>query len=186
MLIHTLRFTALLTFLIAAPLPANAQYAAPTPVSAAATATLTAKITAIDRTNRTITLQDDQGNVRDFQVGPNVKRFDQLKVGDTVTFTYQESVALAIVKAAASMPMASSTPVITSYPGSKPGGEITQTQTTTVTVQSIDQSKPSITVKTQDGRVITFAVQDPKNLNGLKPGDIVQVTYRQALVITVK
>jgi Cu/Ag efflux protein CusF len=167
-------------------LPAQAQSPAPTSTSSSATAQLTAKIIAIDYNSRNVTLQDDRGNTRSFTLGPDVTRFNNLKVGDTVTFTYKESVAVAIVEAGTAMPATAASPSVTKYAGSKPGGEISQTQTTTVTIQAIDTSKPSITVKTQDGRVLSFLVQDPKNLNGVKVGDVVQVTYTQALVVTVK
>ena len=89
----------------------------PAPMGAAATATLTAKIVAIDSANRLVTLQDAKGNTQTIQVGPGVTRFSALKVGDMVTFTYQESVALSIVKADAAAPMAQATPTVTRAEG---------------------------------------------------------------------
>jgi hypothetical protein len=53
-----------------------------------------------------------KGNTKTIQVGPDVTRFSALKVGDMVTFTYQESVALSIVKAGATAPMAQNTPTV--------------------------------------------------------------------------
>lgn len=148
-------------------------------------AQVTAKIVAIDPDSRIVTLQDSQGNVDSFKVGPSVTRFDALKVGDTVTFRYQESVAYAITKpgaaAGASQP---ATMVPTS--GAKPGGTISQTLTALVTIQAIDPGTPSVTVKTQDGHTVTMLVKDKANLNGLKVGDTVQITYSQALTISVQ
>lgn len=155
-------------------------------MGAAATATLTAKIVAIDSTSRVVTLQDAKGNTQAIQVGPGVTRFSALKVGDTVTFTYQESVALSIVKAGAAAPMAQNAPTVTRTEGDKPGGTISQTQTATVTIAAIDMTTPSITVTTQDGKTISMLVHDPANLSGLKVGDVVQITYNQALAISVK
>ena len=167
-------------------LPASAQSPAPLPTPAAATSQLTARVVGIDYHSRLISLQDRAGIVRDFVAGPEVKRFNNIKVGDTVTFTYTESVALAFAKPGAATPAASPSTTMTSYPGSKPGGAISETQTTTVTIQAIDNSKPQIRVKTQDGRILDLLVQDRKNLNGLKVGDVVQVTYSQSLIVTVK
>jgi Cu/Ag efflux protein CusF len=155
-------------------------------MGAAATATLTAKIIAIDTANRLVTLQDAKGNTQTIKVGPGVTRFDALKVGDTVTFTYQESVALSIVKAGMAGPAAQSTPTVTRTEGTKPGGTIAQTQVATVTIAAIDTTTPSVTVTTQDGKTISMLVNDPANLAGLKVGDVVQITYNQALMITVK
>ena len=159
---------------------------APAPMGAAVTATLTAQIVAIDSTNRLVTLQDAKGNTQTIKVGPDVTRFNALKVGDTITFTYQESVALSIVKAAVAAPAAQSTPTLTRTEGTKPGGTITQTQVATVTIAAIDLTTPSITVTTQDGKTISLLVHNPANLTGLKVGDVVQITYNQALMITIK
>lgn len=155
--------------------------------SGSVTATLNAKIVAIDRANRIVTLQDQQGDKQDIQAGPGVKRFDDLKVGDTVTIAYQESVALKIVKPSAdATPMPDSSPIVTRYDGAKPGGQVSQTMVATVTIKAIDPSKPSVTVQTGDGKVITMLVEDKHSLDGYKVGDTVEITYSQALMIQVK
>lgn len=164
------------------PLGAFAQM----PQSVAAGVQATAKVTAIDYKTRVATLQDAQGNSYQVQAPPEIKRFNDIKVGDTITFTYQESVALAVVKPGAAMPEAQSSPTVTRGTGSKPSGTISQTQSTTVTIQSIDMNKPEITVKTQDGRVLSMKVQDKNNLTGLKPGDVVQITYTEAIMMSVQ
>jgi Cu/Ag efflux protein CusF len=58
--------------------------------------------------------------------------------------------------------------------------------TATVTLQAIDAKVPSVTVKTDDGRVMSFRVQDARNLQGYKVGDKVEVTYTQALAVSVE
>lgn len=186
-----MRQSVIVTILIAAAtvlvMAAGAQSQTPAPqTTMSATATLTAKIIAIDSDNRIITLQDNQGNVQSIKVGPGVKRFDELKVGETVVFTYFESVATSIVKPGAAMPMASSSPTVTRFTGEKPGGQISQTVTTTVTIKSIDMATPAVTVVTQQGKTVSLLVNDKKNLVDLKVGDIVQLTYTQTLTIQVK
>ena len=46
--------------------------------------TSTATIKAIDQATRSITLRAENGDEDTFTVGPEVTRFDQLKVGDTI------------------------------------------------------------------------------------------------------
>jgi Cu/Ag efflux protein CusF len=58
--------------------------------------------------------------------------------------------------------------------------------TATVTIQAIDPKVPSVTVKSDKGRVLSFRVQDAKNLEGYKVGDTVEVTYTQALAVSVE
>jgi hypothetical protein len=45
---------------------------------------------------------------------------------------------------------------------------------------------PSVTIKTADGSVKSMKVEDRKNIEGLKVGDKVDITYTQALAISVK
>ena len=53
--------------------------------------TATATIQAIDKANRLVTLKDETGAEDSMQVGPAMKRFDELKVGDKVKVTFTES-----------------------------------------------------------------------------------------------
>jgi hypothetical protein len=157
-----------------------------TPVTQTKTVETTGKIVAIDHTSRTLTLADAKGNVQTIQVGESVSRFDNLKVGDTITFRYEESVARTIVDEGTKPPTVQAQPTIAKAPGEKPGGSITQTSTTIFKVKAIDQATSSITVVTQDGRTVSMLVQDKDELKGLHVGDTVQVTYTKSLIVTVR
>jgi Cu/Ag efflux protein CusF len=63
---------------------------------------------------------------------------------------------------------------------------VSQTQKATVTIQAIDASVPSVKVQTADGHSLSFKVQDKAKLEGLKVGDKVDVTYTEALMVSVK
>lgn len=154
------------------------------PVTQSATDTQTATIVAIDQTQRIVTLQFADGSSRMVRVGPDITRFSSLKVGDKVTFTSTVSVAYAIAKPGTSPPPESATTSVA--PGDKPGGTVSRTLTTVVTVMSMDKTVPSVTVKTADGRITSFIVKDPKNLENVKVGDQVQVTYSESLMVNVK
>ena len=43
-----------------------------------------------------------------------------------------------------------------------------------------------MTVLTEDGRTVSFKVEDKKNLKDVKVGDKVEVTYTEAVMISVK
>lgn len=172
-----------LAVLVALPLVALAQK----PVTQTEGLEITAKIEAIDRTERLVTLTDKDGDTETLYCGPEVKRFDELKVGDTVTFRYYESVAMAIRKPGQPSGLPQQTePAVTRGTGPRPGGTIAQQATATVTVKAIDAKAPSIVVLTEDGRTLDFAVENKKNLDGVKAGDKVEITYTQAVTISVK
>ena len=116
--------------------------------------------------------------------GPEVKRFDQLKVGDKVNIRYNESLAMQLRK-----PGEASTPASDAVKAAPTAGAVGMTvarqQTATVSVVAIDPKIPSITVKTEDGHTISHRVQDPKNLEGVSVGDKIDLTYTRAVLIEV-
>jgi hypothetical protein len=56
----------------------------------------------------------------------------------------------------------------------------------TVTVKAIDPNLPSITVTTPDGRTVTRKVENKKNLDGVKVGDLIDITYTRAFLTSVE
>lgn len=145
----------------------------------------TATIQSIDSTARIVTLKFDDGSIEEMYAGPEVKRFSELKVGDKVSFRYHESLVLQLKKT--DLPPSAPTvqnEVVRSA-GEKPGGTISQQLKSTVIVEAIDQKIPSITVRTAKGNKVDYKVEDRKNLEGVGVGDHIEITYTQALIITV-
>jgi hypothetical protein len=152
--------------------------------SRAGTVSKSATITAINHTTRVVTLKDAQGNVEDLRCGPDINRFSELKVGDTVTFSYHAAVAYQIVKPGQKTSEAAGASVVRGQ-GVKPSGAVTQQTKKTVTIEAIDATVPSVTVRTADGHTMTAQVEDKKALDGVKVGDKVEITFTEALMVTV-
>src|SRR5262245_47420337 len=79
------RSSVVLAVLIAVPALAFAQKpaketAAKKPLTESAAVEATATIDAIDHTSRLVTLRDKDGNLETVYAGPEIKRFDELKV----------------------------------------------------------------------------------------------------------
>jgi Cu/Ag efflux protein CusF len=171
----------LLWFLTAIPVAAMAQRA----VTQGEVVEMTAEIVAIDKDARVVTLEDEDGEIEEVFCGPEVKRFDELKVGDKVTFRYYESIVSQIRRPGDPAPP-SGAPALVRGTGPKPGGTVSEQTSATVTITEIDAKVPSVTVKTEDGRTMSFKIEDKKNLEGVKVGDKVDITYTAAVMITVK
>ena len=172
----------LLVLYIAVPVGAFGQKA----VTRGEALEMTAEIVAIDKDARVVTLEAEDGEIEEIVCGPDVTRFDELKVGDKVTFRYYESIVSHIRKPGDPAPAPSGAPTAVRGTGPKPSGTFSQQMSATVTVTEIDAKVPSVTVKTEDGRTMSFKVEDKKNLEGVKVGDRVDITYTAALMITVK
>jgi hypothetical protein len=149
------------------------------------TVTATATITAIDSATRSLTLRNDKGEEDTFTAGPEVTRFNQLKVGDKIRLTYHESLVLQLRKPGATSNSTGDT-LATGRTQTVPGGAVATQQTRTVTVKAVDPKVPSITVTTADGHTITRKVQDKKNIENVAVGDRIDVTYTQAVVLNAE
>lgn len=165
-------------------LPSIAWAQKPVSVSDAVTESFT--IEAIDHSARIVTLKDQDGNIEDVYCGPEVTRFAALKVGDKVTFRYYESLVSAIRRPGTNPAKAGSdAAAVTRTPGAKPGGTLAQQMTAVVTIAAIDPKVPSVSITSADGRKMSFKVENARNLEGYKVGDKVEITYTQALAISV-
>jgi len=157
------------------------------PITKTEKVTIKTTIEAIDHEHRTVTFMDKEGNFDTVWVGPEVQRFNELKVGDKVTFRYTASVVLKVRKPGEpASAVSSEQPAIVRETGAKPGATITQQETATVLIKAIDPKGPGVTVKTEDGHTMSFLVEDKGLLKKFKPGDRVEITYTDAVMISVE
>lgn len=149
--------------------------------------TATAKVKAVDVKTRHVTLQHADGRVVTFKVGDDVRNLPQVKVGDDLNVTYYESLAYEVRKAEEGAPGASvSGGAARAALGEKPAGLVGQAFTLTATIAAIDTSAPSVTLRAPNGEESTFKVRDRQKLERVKVGDLVDITYTEALAISVE
>lgn len=60
------------------------------------TVVVSGKVTAIDYTKRTVTLQGPQGDSHSFVVGPAAKRLNEVKLGDVVVIAIKSATPIAV------------------------------------------------------------------------------------------
>jgi len=173
---------AVLAVLVASPLLAAAE-----PLTIVDQVVANARIEAIDHDARELTLVDGSGNSATVQFGPEIEGFDRLKVGDTVTFRYYESIAYAIRKPDQPrvLPSTSGEAVGERGQGPNPDATLSKQQTATLTIVSVDAEAPSLTALTEDGRRLSFRPFRQADVERLEIGDLMDVTYTQALMISV-
>ena len=150
-----------------------------------ASVTVTATVTAINQKTRAVTLTAQNGQVYSFVADTAVKNLAQVKQGDNVTVTYIEALAYDVRKPGTA-PAPTTTVAGAAAPvGAMPAGAIAQQTTATVTITAIDPKVPSVTFKGPQGNTQTIKVLHPERLQGVKVGDLVDLTYTQALAIKV-
>jgi hypothetical protein len=149
---------------------------------------VSATVEAIDAQNRLISLRGPSGPAT-IQAGPDIQNFAQIHVGDLVKVKYTVALAAKITKSKATPTTKLDTQAYTAPVGSKPSATAGATISTTVRIESVDTSFDTVTFKNADGFVRTIAPASPegkKFIHTLKKGDMVDVSYTEALAISVE
>jgi len=149
-------------------------------------AVMTATVQAIDLNTRIVTLKGPKGEVRDIKVGEEAVNLPQVKVGDLVTVKYYESLAIEVIKPGAVSGAGEKSAIVRAKPGEMPGGMAARQSTVTATVTAIDKKKGTISLKGPEGKTVVAKAEDPKNLDKVKVGDELMITYTEALAISVE
>jgi hypothetical protein len=148
-----------------------------------------AKVQSVNYKKRLITFKTADGKIVTFKAGDEVKRLNDVKAGDTVLVQYAESLAFEVREPTADE---KKNPTMAlgaggrAEPGTPPAAAAVSAIHSIVTVEAIDRSAGTVTVKGPKGGVVTVKAQDPKNLEKLKLGDTIAVTYTEAVAISVE
>jgi hypothetical protein len=144
--------------------------------------TLAGTVDRVDRFSRTLTLRSDHDQTQTVYVAPEVKIFDELKTGDKVTVRLIESVIVA-VRSDVKPGMLTDTTEAANKTSATGQGEVLQQLKAVVTIEHVDLSTRMVTYKTADNRRLARAVLDAHLLDGLKPGDVIEITYTRERAI---
>ncbi len=151
----------------------------------ARTVTLHGTVEAVDKDKGTVTIKGSKGRTVTVAVR-DPKKLDVVKVGDPVVAKYYESLAIQVKKAGQ--------PPGRQRPGGgrhfearrdarrrrRPPGDADGDRSQ----PSTPRVRPSLS-RGPKGNEETIKVRNPKNLTGVKVGDLVEVTYTQALAIAL-
>jgi hypothetical protein len=162
--------------------------APPQPLYRDVTRQATATVEVAEPVTRLIKLHTTQGSTW-LRAGPEVRNFNQIKVGDTVTVTYYMAIAAQLTpKGAAPIPQQMAVSAARALPGERPAGGMGTTVVETVTIQSVDKEANTVTFLRQDGTVDTASVHSSEGrtfIAGLHSGDQVDVALSEAVAISV-
>jgi hypothetical protein len=146
--------------------------------------TVTAKVAAVEQQSRTLTLQKPDGTYRTVVVPESFERFPGIKVGDTVTARYYDNIVFRKL-APGEQAVNDAAGAVTPAPGTRPSGTAAVQRTVTTKITAIDRSVPSITFTGPNNWVYSSKVKDPEVLNQVSVGDLVNITWTEALSIEV-
>ena len=151
-----------------------------------------AKVTAVDMANRLVTIEGPEGNSVVIQVTDQVKNLPNVKVGDKVRIEYYRSAFVEIEKGDSSGELGTevSAARVSAPEGQKPAGAIGVEMVRRAEVVFVDPYQKFISFRSPDRGLRKISLKDTPELQHylkeLKKGDIVQVTYSEALGISLE
>ena len=142
-------------------------------------------VAAVDKDAKTVTLKGPKGRTLTLDV-QDPSKLEAINVGDPVVATYMEAVAFEIKKPGTATPGTTVQETrVGSKPGETPAGAIGQEVTVTATITNVNKPAGTVTIKGPKGNSETIKAKDPKNLDLVKAGDLVEITYARALAVSL-
>lgn len=175
----------------AAPETPAAETAAapPAPVTVEEVVEKAATVEAINLENRLVTLKSDEGETETIQVSDEVRNLPQVKVGDRVVARYYRALGAQL-----STPATPESPTIDlaadrAAEGEMPAGAVGRRLTVPVTIAAVGEDGKRVSFYGEDGLMRVLDVKRPEGqafVRGLKEGDKVELTYTEALAVSVE
>jgi hypothetical protein len=151
--------------------------------------TYTGTITDIDYPDRQMTLKSSEGKVETFAVEKEVQRFKEAKVGDKVSLEYYLGYNAEVRKPT---PEEERNPLVLEQVDTKAGLDASpaaQSRTkirAVVTIEGLNRTAQTLTVKGPRGKSYTARVADPSRFEKVRIGDTILMTFTEATAISLK
>jgi hypothetical protein len=150
------------------------------------TVTTNATVVSINAKERSLVLQYPNGKTTTYKAGPEVQKFNQIKVGDVVKGTLVEEFALSLAKTGTPQSASVSQTAVAVPNGAKPGVKTVHILSLTAKVLAIDLVGHQATLQLADGRTKIVRVREAVNLADFSPGDTVSVRITETTTTLVE
>jgi uncharacterized lipoprotein YajG len=151
--------------------------------------TITATVESVDLEKREVTLKGPRGNQVTLEADKSVKRLDEIKPGDLVRASYYQSIAAELREPTAeekANPLLVKEGVAKGAETEAPAAGVARRVKAVATIESIDRSAQTITVKGPRGNTVTAKVEKPENLEKMQVGQNIVITYTEALALSLE
>lgn len=151
------------------------------------TVIVTAAVEAINHETREVTLRGPEGETSSFVASEDARNLDQVNVGDIVMAEYEQSLSIEVFANDGSVPGAGELAVAgRSEKGEMPAIAAIDSQVITATVEEINIEANTFKLKGPSGEVNEYVARNPENLKKAAVGDLVVITYTQAIALSVE
>ena len=156
-------------------------------IHASQSVTVSALVEAIDHKTREVTLRKEDGSTVSFVASEDARNLAQVQVGDIVVAEYIESIDIEVFAADnASAQVDAATLVARTKEGEMPGVAVMDTVVVTAVVEEINIEANTFKLKGPQGNIKEYTARKPENLKKAAVGDLVVITYTEAMALTVE
>jgi ribosomal protein S1 len=148
--------------------------------------TVSAKVTEVEKKTRELELTSEDGSKTTFVAGPEIRNFDQIREGDTVTATVTERLVVFVRRDGEDPSVTHASALATAPKGAKPGATLAQSYEVTAKVTAIDSANRTAELTFSNGQSRTIPVRKDVELSRYKVGDTVVIRITEALTVLVK
>lgn len=151
--------------------------------------TMRGTVTEINPETREITLMDTEGGLNTVTAGEEVKRFDEISVGDVIEFDYytyikaefreptaeelEEPIQVVVEEGIAPDDMA-------------PGAAIGAVVKAVVTIEALNRPSMLATVSGPEGNYLSIPMEDAEFMTKLRIGQVLILTYAEAMAVSLE
>lgn len=146
---------------------------------------VTATVEAVDLKNRMVTLRNYEGKEFTIHAGEEVVNLPQVQVGDEVVAVYVNALSVRMAESGEVWDENISG-VATAEKGDKPGVIGVSETTITATIEAIDKTLQTASLRMPDGNLQVVPVEVPENLEKVDVGDRIVITTSAAIDISVQ
>jgi len=144
-----------------------------------------AMVEKVNLKERMVTLRSLEGRIFTVHVDEDAVNLPQVRKGDRVEVSYSEILEVRMAEPGEVLNESDSY-TARAEPGEKPAGVAVNETNITATILELDKANDSAKLKFADGSIASVKVENPENLNKVKVGDTIVITYLEAIEIQVK
>jgi hypothetical protein len=142
----------------------------------------------INKNTREITIIGSKGELHTITAGPEIKRFDEIEVGEVITFEFYK-----YIKAEFRKPTAEelAQPLVILAEGEKegldmePGAALGAVVKAVVTIQVVNLPFMFVNIQGPQGNFTTIKMEDKELIQKLHVGQVVILTYAEAVALSL-
>jgi hypothetical protein len=142
-------------------------------------------VQSIDAAQRTLLLKREDGELATFKAGPEIRRFNELKVGDQIMSTVTENLTLLLVKGQLAPEAAADQAVVRTPEGSNLGGIVMNAINLNARVLAVDYEARRMLLQYSPTRTRSVTVRPGVDLTQVSVNDTILVRGTQTISIMV-